>query len=65
MPDAKIEHKWEYCDFCDHDVVVCGKCGNNTCNGGHGTVDGKECDECGSAYELYSKGMAELKGEQQ
>lgn len=48
-----IEHRWEFCDHCDHDVVICGKCGNNTCNGGYGTVDGKECDECNSAYDLY------------
>lgn len=51
------EHTWEYCDLCEHDVVICGKCGNNTCNGGHGTVDGKECDECESAYQLYFKVM--------
>ena len=25
--------------------------------GGRGTVDGKECDECESAYEQYFKGM--------
>ena len=48
-----IEHKWEYCELCEHDVVICGKCGNNTCNGGHGKVDGKECDACESAYAVY------------
>lgn len=46
------DHYWEYCDLCGINVVICRKCGNNTCNGGHGTVDGKECDECNSAYEL-------------
>lgn len=51
------EHHWEYCDHCEHDVVICGKCGNNTCNGGYGTVDGKECDACPSAYELYLNKM--------
>lgn len=50
-------HFWEYCDLCEHDVVICGKCGNNTCNGGYGTVDDKECDACPSAYEMYLKQM--------
>ena len=52
------EHYWEYCNHCKINVVICKKCGNNTCNGGHGTVDGKECDECDSAYELF---LAEVK----
>ena len=52
-----IEHRWAFCDHCDHDVVLCGKCGNNTCNGGHGEVDGNPCDACDSAYELYLNTM--------
>jgi len=52
-----IEHRWEYCDHCEHDVVICGKCGNNTCNGGHGTVNGAPCDACNSAYEIYLNTM--------
>jgi hypothetical protein len=48
-----INHRWSYCDLCEHEVVICGKCGNNTCNGGYGEVDGKECDACPSAYDLY------------
>lgn len=51
------KHHWIHCDLCDHEVVICGKCGNNTCNGGYGEVDGKECDVCPSAYELYFKGV--------
>ena len=51
------EHYWSYCEHCDHDVVICGKCGNNTCNGGYGEVDAKECDTCPSAYELYLNTM--------
>lgn len=47
------EHYWNYCSHCEHDVVICGKCGNNTCNGGYGEVDGKQCDACPSAYDLY------------
>ena len=48
-----INHTWEYCDFCQHDVVICGACGNNTCNGGSGTVDGKPCEHCDDAYKMY------------
>lgn len=45
-----------YCSHCETDVVICGKCGNNTCNGGYGVVDGVECDQCPSAYrEFQSK----------
>jgi len=47
------EHYWEYCELCEHDVVICNKCGNNTCNGGSGEVNGKPCEDCDSAYELY------------
>lgn len=43
-------HYWSYCDHCERHVVICGKCGNNCCNGGHGMVDGVECDACPSAY---------------
>lgn len=48
-----IMYKFEkkYCSLCDCDVTICPKCGNNTCNGGYGTVDGKECDVCPLAYE--------------
>jgi hypothetical protein len=48
-----VEHTWEYCDHCEHDVVICGACGNNTCNGGSGTIDGKPCEHCDDAYEIY------------
>ncbi len=51
------KHYWLHCSLCDHEVVICGKCGNNTCNGGYGEVDGKECDVCPSAYELYFRGI--------
>lgn len=47
------DHYWDYCHLCEHDVVICGKCGNNTCNGGYGEINGEECDACPSAYELY------------
>ena len=43
-----------YCEHCQSDVIICGKCGNNTCNGGYGEVDGVQCDQCPSAYQQYS-----------
>jgi hypothetical protein len=30
-------HSWEWCGQCRCAMVICGKCGNNTCNAGHGT----------------------------
>lgn len=45
-----------YCETCERDAVVCGKCGNNTCNGGHGKLkDGTECDQCEGAYQQDSE----------
>lgn len=40
-------HKWYYCEQCNCPSVLCGKCGNNACNGGEG------CDKCKEAYEIY------------
>ena len=51
-------HKHAYCDHCERKIVLCGTCGNNTCNGGYGEVMGPEpgttmpCPDCPSAYEL-------------
>jgi len=59
------EHHWEYCDVCERKVVICGKCGNNCCNGGYGKVMGTEpgvmieCDACPSAYEIQDKGQSQ------
>lgn len=50
-----MKHYWIYCSLCEDDVVVCGKCGNNCCNGGYGEIDGVACDACPSAYELYTE----------
>lgn len=36
--------------MCERDNVICGKCGNNTCNGGYGEINGEKCDQCPSAY---------------
>ncbi len=55
-------HRWAYCEMCGHPVVICGKCGNNCCNGGYGELPGPErdtwikCDACPSAYDMQNKG---------
>lgn len=59
-------HFWEECPMCGP-MVICGKCGNNCCNGGYGEVIGPEraddgsvvmitCDACPSAYEMQKLG---------
>lgn len=40
--NSSVIHTWEYCHLCNHNVVICGNCGNNTCNGGYGNIDGIE-----------------------
>jgi len=64
MPHAP--HFWDYCELCQCAVVICGKCGNNCCNGGYGEIIGPNkvngeivmitCDACPSAYEMQDKG---------
>lgn len=44
----KINHHWVYCTLCSAPVVICGSCGNNSCNGGRG------CKDCDSSWE-YEK----------
>ena len=61
-PEQKPNHYWAYCDHCEADMVVCGTCGNNCCNGGYGEVMGPEpfttmdCPDCPAAYALQDKG---------
>jgi len=56
------DHRWEYCGHCERMTVICGKCGNNMCNGGRGEfyVEGLDemipCPGCESAYQLDMKG---------
>lgn len=48
-----VEHKWELCSMCGP-MIVCGTCGNNSCNGGMGHLpDGKECPDCESSWKLH------------
>lgn len=46
----KREHYWSYCEQCQVEMVKCGTCGNNCCNGGFGQINGKECQDCVIAY---------------
>lgn len=51
MADAEFDHYWIECTMCGP-TVKCGKCGNNCCNGGYGTLPtGEECEACPSAYQ--------------
>lgn len=50
-----------WCDHCERETTICGRCGNNTCNGGHGVEIGPEpgavieCRACPGAYEFDAK----------
>ncbi len=52
------KHYFSYCEHCDRQVVICGSCGNNTCNGGYGEVmsstpgETMQCPDCSSAYDM-------------
>ena len=37
--------------MCEAAFIRCPKCGNNTCNGGYGQIDGVKCDVCPLAYQ--------------
>lgn len=42
-------HKFSYCPTCISSMIICGYCGNNTCNGG----SGESCvDHCNEAYAI-------------
>jgi hypothetical protein len=59
---ATRQHYWSYCSHCRRRVVICGKCGNNCCNGGYGEIPSPEpetmmqCDVCPSAYDMQDAG---------
>ena len=44
------EHIISYCRLCSRPIILCGRCGNSTCNGMYGE-DGK-CPECPGLNEL-------------
>ena len=50
-------HRWFVCHMCGQ-AVLCGTCGNNSCNGGIGRVGGDisqrelpECPDCRDSWE--------------
>ncbi len=53
------DHYWSYCNLCETNMVICGTCGNNCCNGGYGQINGKQCPDCPFAYQLQSEGLEE------
>lgn len=56
MSNNPFGHFWGTCEMCGP-MVICGKCGNNSCNGGYGTLpDGSKCDACPSAYDMQDRG---------
>ena len=57
-------HSIEWCSHCKCHMVVCKTCGNNCCNAGYGTVDGKECPDCPKAYEEQEALYADQNGVQ-
>lgn len=48
-----IEHKVSYCSHCEIKIIICGGCGNNTCNGGYGILNGEQCLYCKDAYKKF------------
>lgn len=58
-----MNHRWEYCSLCERNMVICGHCGNNCCNGGSGATGIGDCvDRCDSAYALQARGQSLKKG---
>lgn len=55
----KSKHKLSYCLLCDYEIVKCGTCNNNCCNGGSGQVDGKPCPDCDDAYNMQAMHSAD------
>ena len=43
---------WSWCNLCNAPCIICPKCGNNTCNGGYGSINGETCEVCGLAYQF-------------
>jgi nucleoside 2-deoxyribosyltransferase len=44
--------KLQWCGMCKGIYVECPKCGNNSCNGGYGTLSNGEKCNCHDSYEL-------------
>jgi hypothetical protein len=50
--DNPNNHKLTFCDHCGIWMLVCGTCGNNSCNSGEGKVNGSSCPHCDNAHHL-------------
>ena len=56
----KLDHRICYCAHCERMTVICGKCGNNCCNGTYGVLtSGKSCDACPEAYKIQDQMWSE------
>lgn len=52
------KHRFSYCPLCNYPTIICGHCGNSTCNGG----SGEPCiDKCEEAYLLAEQNMYPLR----
>ena len=58
------KHTLSYCDLCETEMIICASCGNPSCNGTYGTIDGsfadtshtdKYCPDCLTLDELLSQ----------
>lgn len=47
------KHTLSHCSLCESDMVLCGTCGNNCCNGSYGPKAGVDmsCPDCPEAYD--------------
>lgn len=44
--------KIKYCKLCMGYFIECPDCGNNTCNGGSGEINGEPCTTCLKMYKI-------------
>lgn len=44
------EYPLAWCKMCECYMVLCNVCGQNTCSGGYGEVNGERCTSCPDAY---------------
>ncbi len=57
----KSKHTLSYCPGCQTEMVKCGSCNNNCCNGGNGKANGSgpggtgpDCPDCNDAYDVQT-----------
>ena len=48
----KSKHIVDYCSARERQIVRCGTCDNNCCNGGYGEISGATCPDCPEAYDM-------------